>query len=60
MELPSLKSRLENIRKLWNKTTKYLVIVEQGSNAGYKIINEVRDFILNLENSHVFSPVSIR
>ncbi|CAG9832274.1 unnamed protein product [Diabrotica balteata] len=35
-ELPSSESRLETILNLWNKTAKYLVIVEQGSNAGFK------------------------
>ncbi|KAL3275930.1 hypothetical protein HHI36_020664 [Cryptolaemus montrouzieri] len=58
MELPSLKNRLEVVRNLWKKTTKYLVVVEQGTNSGYKIINEVRDYILGHENGHVFSPVS--
>ncbi|XP_045461777.1 methyltransferase-like protein 17, mitochondrial [Harmonia axyridis] len=56
MELPSLKSRLDAVRQLWSKTMRYLVIVEQGSYAGFKVINEVRDFILSLGNSHVFSP----
>lgn len=57
-ELPSLESRLETALNLWNKTEHYLVLVEQGTNSGFKIINETRDFILQLDTeSYVFSPV---
>nr|CAD7567480.1 unnamed protein product [Timema californicum] len=67
-ELPSSESRLETILALWNKTQAYLVIVEQGTNAGFKIVNEARDFILYssknddnlLPQAHVFAPVSHR
>lgn len=38
MELPSLESRLEVALNLWNKTHQYLVIVEQGTYAGFKVI----------------------
>ncbi|CAG9761629.1 unnamed protein product [Ceutorhynchus assimilis] len=62
MELPSLTSRLETVLNLWNKTKNYLVIVEHGTNAGYKVVNEVRDFILQIDKEgsigHVFSPCS--
>lgn len=59
MELPTMEMRLETILNLWNKTQRYLVVVEQGTNAGFKIVNEVRDFLLQLDNQgHVFSPVS--
>lgn len=62
MELPTMEMRLETILNLWNKTQHYLVVVEQGTNAGFKIVNEVRDFLLQLDNvtnqGHVFSPVS--
>ncbi|KAF5270858.1 hypothetical protein FQA39_LY08303 [Lamprigera yunnana] len=59
MELPSRRARLQTILNLWNKTLHYLVVVEHGTNAGFKIINEVRDFILNFKDSnegYVFSP----
>ncbi|KAJ3662549.1 hypothetical protein Zmor_006893 [Zophobas morio] len=60
LELPSQQSRLETVLNLWNKTQKYLIIVEQGSNAGFQIINELRDFILHVKNDasvgHIFSP----
>lgn len=59
-ELPSMKSRLETIQKLWNKTEDYLIIVEQGTNAGFQVVNEVREFVLNLpkgkNNGYAFSP----
>ncbi|CAH1642006.1 unnamed protein product [Spodoptera littoralis] len=60
-ELPSLQSRLETIQKLWNKTEDYLIIVEHGSNAGFQIVNEAREFVLNLKGKegkegYAFSP----
>ncbi|XP_029663982.1 methyltransferase-like protein 17, mitochondrial isoform X2 [Formica exsecta] len=65
MNLPSQQFRLETILKLWKKTEKYLIIVEEGTNAGFTLVNEARDFILRYANSkyrkesqfvHVFSP----
>jgi ribosomal protein RSM22 (predicted rRNA methylase) len=35
--MPSQESRLETILKLWRKTGKYLIIVEKGTNAGFKV-----------------------
>lgn len=64
-ELPSQQFRLETILKLWRKTENYLIIVEEGTNAGFTLVNEARDFILKYANSkrrkeeefvHVFSP----
>ncbi|XP_029032389.1 methyltransferase-like protein 17, mitochondrial isoform X1 [Osmia bicornis bicornis] len=61
LELPDQKSRLEVISKLWNKTNHYLVIVEQGTAYGFRVITEARDFILrhgrkDTRGVHVFSP----
>ncbi|XP_022905054.2 ribosome assembly protein METTL17, mitochondrial [Onthophagus taurus] len=59
LELPSFNTRMDTILRLWNKTNKYLIIVENGSNAGFKVINEARDFILKMNQSnqgHIFSP----
>lgn len=39
LELPSFQMRMETILRLWNKTSKYLVVVEQGTNAGFKVKN---------------------
>ncbi|KAJ8705730.1 hypothetical protein PYW08_012776 [Mythimna loreyi] len=60
-ELPSMQSRLETIQKLWNKTEDYLIIVEHGSNAGFRVVNEAREFVLNLDGKkrqqgYAFSP----
>ncbi|XP_063983091.1 methyltransferase-like protein 17, mitochondrial [Diachasmimorpha longicaudata] len=65
-DLPDRKSRLEVILNLWRKTGRYLVLVEQGTNAGFKVINEARDCILhilnnsktqeNVSQSYIFSP----
>ncbi|XP_015121194.1 methyltransferase-like protein 17, mitochondrial [Diachasma alloeum] len=65
-DLPDRKSRLEVILSLWRKTERYLVLVEQGTNAGFQIINEARDFILHIIESsnkregtpqgYIFSP----
>lgn len=60
LELPSAQSRMETILKLWNKTQNYLIIVEHGTQGGFQIVNEIRDFILHLNDGnsggHVFSP----
>lgn len=63
-ELPNTQSRLETILNLWNRCDGYLVLVEQGTMAGFKLINEARDFILHLNKKnesgpvgHVFAPV---
>ena len=60
-ELPSMKTRLQTILNLWNKTKQYLVIVEYGSNSGFKLVNEARDYILSIKDpeniGHVFAPV---
>lgn len=60
-EMPSLKNRLEVANNLWNKTSNYLIFVEVGTNAGFTLLNEIRDFLiqigkLNNEDSFIFSP----
>lgn len=60
-ELPSMQARLETIQKLWNKTEDYLIIVEHGSNAGFRVVNEAREFVLNLDSNdgrkgYAFAP----
>lgn len=64
-ELPDIKNRFETILNLWNKTKKYIVLVEMGTKAGFDLINEARDLILevssqNNADSHVFSPVMFK
>ncbi|CAG4959154.1 unnamed protein product [Colias eurytheme] len=59
-ELPSMKSRLETIQKLWNKTEDFLILIEQGTNAGFRVVNEAREFVLSITDEqnkgHVFAP----
>lgn len=50
MELPSLKERLRVIDILWQKTTDTLVVIENGSFAGYCMVMDARDYILHVEN----------
>lgn len=61
LELPSVQARINTLVNLWNKTFRYLIIIENGSNGGFRVINEARDFILQIEDErnkgHVFSPV---
>lgn len=61
-ELPNIQTRFETILNLWNKTKKYLVLVEMGTRAGFGLINEARDLLLEISSqnnikSHIFSPV---
>ena len=60
-ELPTLKNRLEVVNNLWNKAEQYLIFVESGTNAGFQVLNEIRDFLLEVKNmkkedSFIFSP----
>lgn len=57
-ELPDMKSRIQTLQNLWNKTETFLIIVEQGSLAGFQVINEAREFILNSKRNpgYVVSP----
>ncbi|XP_042228424.1 methyltransferase-like protein 17, mitochondrial [Homarus americanus] len=66
-ELPDMASRLRTIDILWRKTAGYLIIVEPGTNEGYRLVLEARDYILELSrraseeeeanpHGYVFSP----
>ncbi|OON21151.1 hypothetical protein X801_02957 [Opisthorchis viverrini] len=45
MELPGTKSRHRVLSNLWNRTTDFLVLVEQGTKAGFAAILEARDWL---------------
>ncbi|CAL4082861.1 unnamed protein product, partial [Meganyctiphanes norvegica] len=47
-ELPDMASRLRTIDILWRKTGGYLVLVEAGTNEGYRLLLEARDYILEM------------
>lgn len=60
-ELPSLKNRIEVANSLWNKASNYLVFVENGTNAGFRVLDEIRDFLMeikriNNEDAFIFAP----
>ncbi|KAI3652513.1 hypothetical protein MP228_001938 [Amoeboaphelidium protococcarum] len=46
-ELPSDNSRRMTLDALWQKTGKYLVVIEHGSAEGFRIVNAARDYLLN-------------
>ncbi|BFZ19290.1 hypothetical protein BsWGS_22328 [Bradybaena similaris] len=56
--------RLQLVRDFWEMAENYLVIVENGTTAGFSLVNEAKDFILLnshqgtqlLEPGHVFAP----
>ncbi|XP_064640201.1 methyltransferase-like protein 17, mitochondrial [Lineus longissimus] len=49
-ELPSASERRKVIENLWKKTDGYLVIVEHGTNAGFKVISEAREAVLRMSS----------
>lgn len=58
-----MRKRLETLLTLWNKCDGYLVLIEEGTNAGFSLINEARDFFLSVskqneeESAFIFAPV---
>lgn len=56
-----MRTRIETLLNLWNKCDGYLVLIEQGSGAGFKLINEARDFLRNhlqdTKSGYVYAPV---
>lgn len=60
-ELPNVETRLEILLNLWNKCDGYLVIIERGTRAGFNLIKEARDFLLEQikkdDLAYVFAPV---
>ncbi|XP_067625698.1 ribosome assembly protein METTL17, mitochondrial [Eurosta solidaginis] len=50
-ELPNAESRKEVLLNLWKKCCGYLVIVEEGTRRGSELVNEVRDYVLQLESN---------
>lgn len=53
-ELPSEKERLALLKILWEKTQRYLVLIENGNFHGYYIMIEARNLLLNgLEGANI-------
>lgn len=60
-EQQNLKERLKVVNNLWNKTENYLIFVENGTNSGFQLLNEIREFLMDLkdqnnEKAFIFSP----
>lgn len=62
-EQQSLKNRLEIANNLWNKTAPegFLIFIENGSNSGFQVIDEIRQFLIdfnakNQQEAFIFSP----
>lgn len=62
IELPSKEERVDMIKLLWRKTLGFLVLVENGTKAGFNLIAEARNTVLKLSEKrgelrgHVFAP----
>lgn len=61
-ELPDLKTRLDTLQTLWKKCDGYMVLIENGTNAGFRLIEEARAFLLQQsmpnDSAYLFAPVS--
>ncbi len=55
-EIP-VKNRPELIQKLWEKTNKYLVIVEPGTAESFELIHALRDYFI-AQNATIYAPCS--
>lgn len=59
-ELPSQSDRLETLLTLWKKCDGYFVIVENGTNTGFKLIEEAREYLMAQakkdESAFLFAP----
>lgn len=53
LELPSRQSRIHAIESLWHKTQDLLVIIEYGTLAGFKMVLEARNLILEMSGYDV-------
>ncbi|XP_052589287.1 methyltransferase-like protein 17, mitochondrial isoform X1 [Peromyscus californicus insignis] len=45
-ELPSKADRTEVVQNLWRKTSHFLVLVENGTKAGHRLLMDARDLVL--------------
>ncbi|GFS16093.1 methyltransferase-like protein 17, mitochondrial [Elysia marginata] len=65
MEQPSSEDRIQLVQELWEMTQSYLVLIEVGTGAGFRLINEARDILLKISDQdnhektlsgHLFAP----
>ena len=60
-EQENVHRRIEHAQNLWNKTENYLIFIENGTNSGFTILNEIRKYLTkvieaNGEKAFIFSP----
>lgn len=55
-ELPKAANREDVLFTLWRKTSRYLVLVENGTKEGHQILMEARDTLLNKQEKEVIDP----
>lgn len=59
MELPSMSERLKTLLTLWNKCDGYIVLIENGTNAGFRLIEEAKEFLQQQcqDSAYLYAPV---
>ncbi|KNC76016.1 hypothetical protein SARC_11472 [Sphaeroforma arctica JP610] len=55
-ELPSLEARKQAVENLWSQTDQYLVIVEPGTQEGFRNIREARKWIIGEADAELIAP----
>ncbi|XP_021567245.1 methyltransferase-like protein 17, mitochondrial isoform X3 [Carlito syrichta] len=55
-ELPSKADRTEVIQTLWRKTSHFLVLVENGTKAGHRLLMDARDLVLKTREKSPLDP----
>ncbi|XP_055891089.1 methyltransferase-like protein 17, mitochondrial [Biomphalaria glabrata] len=64
IEKPTYQDRLQLVHNLWEMADNYLVLVENGTGAGFTLINEARDYLTQVFtdpseeklHGHIFAP----
>ncbi|KAK8788225.1 hypothetical protein V5799_021997 [Amblyomma americanum] len=59
MELPNAQRRLETVASLWGKTNRFLVVIENGTQAGHNAVAEARDFVLMISKDGGQEPAKV-
>ncbi|CAL8085448.1 unnamed protein product [Calicophoron daubneyi] len=58
IELPGTNERRRVLSNLWDRTAGFLVLIEQGTKAGFSAIMEARDWLMEVggDDIHIFAP----
>ncbi|XP_006883346.1 PREDICTED: methyltransferase-like protein 17, mitochondrial [Elephantulus edwardii] len=55
-ELPSKADRSEVIQTLWRKTSNFLILIENGTKAGHRLLMDARDLVLKGKEKSPLDP----